>query len=69
MAEYYTLHATAASQLYQKGVDEHLIMERTRHSSESGVRCYFSDQQKVLSDLINANGPLPKAIKTVKFTV
>ena len=34
---HHSLHATAASRLYHKGIDEQLIMERTGHRSLEGV--------------------------------
>ena len=36
----YSLHATAATRLYESGVNEQLIMERTGHRSLEGVRSY-----------------------------
>ena len=48
-----SLRATSATRLYQAGVDEQLIMERTGHRSLDGVRSYkrTSDEQRVvLSD-------------------
>ena len=51
-----SLRATSASRLYQSGVDEQLVMERTGHQSLTGVRSYkrTSDEQRVaLSDIMN----------------
>ena len=53
----HSLRATAATRLYESGVDEQLIMERTGHRSLEGVRNYkrtTSHQREVLSDLLNA---------------
>ena len=50
------LRATATSRLYQSGVDEQLVMERTGHWSLEGVCSYkwTSDAQcEVLSDILN----------------
>ena len=52
----HSLRATSTSRLYQSGVDEQLVMERTGHRSIEGVRSYkrTSDQQReVLSDILN----------------
>ena len=52
----HSLRATTATRLYQAGVDEQLIMERTGHRSLDGVRSYkrTSDEQRVaLSDIVN----------------
>ena len=52
----HSLRATAATRLYQSGVDEQLVMERTGHRSLEGVRSYkrTSDQQReALSDIMN----------------
>ena len=37
----HSLRATSASRLYQTGVDEQLVMERTGHRSLTGVRSYL----------------------------
>ena len=53
----HSLRATATSRLYQAGVDEQLVMERTGHHSIQGVRSYkrTSDvQQQCLSDILNS---------------
>ncbi len=52
----HSLRATATSRLYQSGVDEQLVMERTGHRSLEGVRSYkrTSDaQREALSDILN----------------
>ena len=52
----HSLRATATSRLYQSGVDEQLVMERTGHRSLDGVCSYkrTSDQQReALSDILN----------------
>ena len=53
----HSLRATAATRLYQSGIDEQLVMERTGHRSLEGVRNYkrTSDQQReALSDILNS---------------
>ena len=55
----HSLRATAATRLYQAGVDEQLVMERTGHQSLEGVRSYkrtSTIQQERLSDILNG-GP------------
>ena len=60
---YYTnhsLHATVTSRLYQSGVGEQLVIERTGHQSIERVRSYkrTSDQQReALSNLLNLECP------------
>ena len=54
----HSLRATAATRLYQSGVDEQLVMERTRHRSLEDVRSYkrTSDTQcQALSDILNCS--------------
>ena len=54
----HSLRATAATRLYQAGVDEQLIMETTGHRSLEGVRSYkrtSENQKEVLSDVLNTN--------------
>ena len=49
-----------ATRLYQAGVDEQLIMERTGHRSLDGVRSYkrtSQEQQVTLSDIMNLSAP------------
>ena len=41
----HSLRATCATRLYQNGVDEQLIMMRTGHRSEKGVRVYKRTQE------------------------
>ena len=56
----HSLRATSTSRLYQAGVDEQLVMERTGHRSLEGVRSYkrTSEQQReVLSDVLNSRNP------------
>ena len=51
----HSLRATTATRLYQAGVDEQLIMERTGHHSIDGVRSYKrtnAEQQENLSDIL-----------------
>ena len=52
----HSLRATATSRLYQSGVDEQLVMERTGHRSLEGVHSYkrTSDaQREAPSDILN----------------
>ena len=52
----HSLRATAATRLYQSGVDEQLVMERTGHRSLDGVRGYKHTsiaQKEALSDILN----------------
>ena len=44
----HSLQVTAATRLYQSGVEEQLIMEKTGHGSLEGVRSYkrISDEQR-----------------------
>ena len=54
----HSLRATAATRLYQSGVDEQLVMERTGHRSLEDVRSYkrTSDTQcQALSDILNCS--------------
>ena len=51
-----SLRATAATRLYESGVDEQMVMEVTGHRSLEGVRSYKRTsglQRKVLSDILN----------------
>ena len=52
----HSLRATAATRLYESGVNEQLIMERTRHRSLEGVRSYkrtTAQQKQSISDILN----------------
>ena len=52
----HSLRATTATRLYQAGVDEQLVMERTGHQSLDGVRSYkrtSTVQQESLSNILN----------------
>ena len=63
----HSLRATATSRLYQSGVDEQLVMERTGHRSVEGVRSYkrTSDRQReALSDILNRTETAPSDIVT-----
>lgn len=56
----HSLRATAATRLYESGVDEQMVMEVTGHRSLEGVRSYkrtSAHQQQALSDIIS-NVPL-----------
>ena len=51
----HSLRATTATRLYQAGVDEQLIMERTGHHSVDGVRSYkrtSAEQLENMSDIL-----------------
>ena len=53
------LRATCATRVYQEGVDEQLLMEKTGHRSVHGVRSYkraSSEQKKALSGVLNIGG-------------
>ena len=49
----HSLRATTAARLFQAGLDEQLIMERTGHHSTDGVRSYSEDQRIALSNIVN----------------
>ena len=52
----HSLRATTATRLYQAGVDEQLVMERTGHQSLEGVRSYkrtSTAQQESISDILS----------------
>ena len=52
----HSLRATAATRLYQAGVDEQIIMETTGHKSTNGVRCYkhtSAQQKESVSDILS----------------
>lgn len=52
----HSLRATTATRLYQSGVDEQLVMERTGHRSLDGVRSCkrtSNEQLEALSDILN----------------
>ena len=56
----HSLRATAATQLYQSGVEEQLVMERTGHRSLDGVRHYkrtSDEQRETISDILNSKRP------------
>ena len=55
------LRATATTRLYQSGVDEQLVMERTGHQSLEGVRSYkrtSNTQREALSNILNQSKDL-----------
>ena len=67
----HSLRVTAATRLFQQGVDEQLIMLRTGHRSIDGVRTYkrvSKDQQQVLSNVLNrtTEPPPTKKVKTAE---
>ena len=60
----HSLRVTAATRLFQSGVDEQLIMARTGHRSIEGVRAYKrvgEEQKQTVSSILNAatNGEEP----------
>ena len=53
----HSLRATAATRLFEAGVNEQLIMQRTRHSTTAGMRSYKRIGEKlrwVTSDVLNS---------------
>ena len=51
----HSLRATAATRLYQAGIDEQLIMETTGHHNLEGVHSYKHtnrEQQENVSDIL-----------------
>ena len=64
----HSLRASAATQLFENGVDEQLIMDRTGHSSKEGVRAYKRTTTKlceVTSDILNSDHISAKTISEV----
>ena len=54
----HSLRATAATKLFEAGIDEQLIMQRTGHSTTAGVRSYKRVGEKlrsITSDVLNCN--------------
>ena len=52
----HSLRATAATRLYESGIDEQLVMERTGHRSIEGIRSYkrtSAAQQQDVSDILS----------------
>ena len=52
----HSLRATAATRLFEAGIDEQLIMQRTGHSTTAGVRSYKRVGEKlrsITSDMLN----------------
>ena len=52
----HSLRATAATRLYESGIDEQLVMERTGHRSIEGVRSYkrtTNKQTEAVSDILS----------------
>ena len=55
------LRVTTATRLFQAGVDEQLIMERTGHHSTGGIRTYkrtSAEQQEAISDILSRSKKL-----------
>lgn len=46
----HSLRATCATRLYNKSIDEQLIMERTGHRSTKAVRAYKRTSEKLLQN-------------------
>ncbi len=68
----HSLRATSATRLYQKGVDEQLIMERTGHRAIEGVRTYKhtnKDQEQVVSNLLQRNNNQVQLSSTPNNTI
>ena len=64
----HSLRATAATRLYQSGVDEQLVMERMGHRSIDGIRSYKRTadfQRENISDILNCNAS--KRVGTVSM--
>ena len=60
----HSLRVTAATRLFQAGVDEQLIMERTGHHSTDGIRVYKRssiEQQQAISDILSRSSKKQKA--------
>ena len=65
----HSLRATTAIRLYQAGVDEQLIMERTGYRSLDGVRSYkrtSTEQREALSHILNLSAPQAKQPKLMQ---
>ena len=50
----------SATRLYQSGVDEQLVMERTGHRRVRSYKRTSAEQQEVLSDILNNKDKVPK---------
>ena len=62
----HSLRVTAATRLFQAGVDEQLIMKRTGHRSIDGVRTYkrvSQQQEENLSSILNCEEVEPESKK------
>ena len=61
----HSLRTTAATQLFQKGIDEQLIMHVTGHRNTTGVRCYkrISEDQKQHLSVCREVEPTDKKFK------
>ena len=63
----HSLRATVATRLFEAKVDEQLIMQRTGHSTTSGVRSYKRVGEKlklVTSDVLNRGDPIVSNAET-----
>ncbi len=60
----HSLRATAATRMFDAGIEEQLIMHRTGHSSAGGVRSYkrITENLKEFTSTI-LSGPPPKLVK------
>ncbi len=47
----HSLHVTTATRLFQAGIDEQLIMERTGHHSTDGIRTYKRSSMQLQEDI------------------
>ena len=68
----HSLRASAATRLFEAGVDEQLIMMRTGHSSVTGVRSYKRVGEKlraVTSNVLNGGQELFERVKKTKVEV
>jgi len=60
----HSLKVSTATRLYSAGVDEQLIMDRTSHSSVTGVRTYkrkVEKLQEITSDVLNTANKVGKS--------
>ena len=76
----HSLRATAATRLFEAGVDEQLIMQRTGHLTTAGVRSYKrvgENLRSITSDVLNCakkvksedNEECPVPVKTTSVNL
>ena len=68
----HSLRATAATRLYQSGIDEQLVMERTGHRSLDGVRGYkhtSTIQKETISDILNCSDKNPNSLLPLSSSI